>query len=532
MGRKYFLIALLLSAFSMFGSHLSGGDIQYRYIGDSTGVARQYKVILRIYRDITGIPMLTTDNVTVSSNCYANINVPVTLQAGSGNISPTLFDCVTPSSSTKTLEVYVYIGYTTLPGNCSTYRFWYSNCCRPGGITNINSSNGVGADGFYFDALLDNASQGQNSSPIFVSEPVRAFCVGNPFSWKQSTIEYDGDSVVYSLINCRENAYPNQTDVPFDAGWTAQQPITSTYFNLNSQTGLITFLPTAQEIDVLSVLVEEYRYDSTWGYWYLVGSASRDMMVSISAICNPSAMSGVQYDTTLYSQDTLTAYPAIYTECGALSVNLKFHIALDCYSVNNQDFRMTAPNGQPMPITGIVANCNVNEETDSLEIQFFDGLKEGRYYLYSKKGTDGNTLINKCGLPMNEFDTIVVLVGKCPEPPPPGELPDILYGIEPIPPTPQPNPPSVTIPNVMTPNGDDKNDLFIITNLEGWEYKELIVLNRWGQVVYYNPDYENDWNGTYEGKPLADGVYFGVLNISYKDIIERHDFNLTILDGQ
>jgi hypothetical protein len=61
MGRKYFLIALLLSAFSMFGSHLSGGDIQYRYIGDSTGVARQYKVILRIYRDITGIPMPATD---------------------------------------------------------------------------------------------------------------------------------------------------------------------------------------------------------------------------------------------------------------------------------------------------------------------------------------------------------------------------------------------------------------------------------------------------------------------------------------
>jgi adhesin/invasin len=107
-----------------------------------------------------------------------------------------------------------------------------------------------------------------------------------------------------------------------------------------------------------------------------------------------------------------------------------------------------------------------------------------------------------------------------------------LYGIEPIPPTPQPNPLSVIIPNVMTPNGDDKNDLFIITNLEGWEYKELIVLNRWGQVVYYNPDYENDWNGTYENKPLVDGVYFGVLNISYKDIIERHDFNLTILDGQ
>jgi hypothetical protein len=93
MKKLYFFIALLLS-FSSIASHLSGGDIQYRYIGDSTGIPRQYKVILRVYRDVTGITMPNTDNVTVSSNCYGNINVPVTLQAGSGVVSPTLFDCV------------------------------------------------------------------------------------------------------------------------------------------------------------------------------------------------------------------------------------------------------------------------------------------------------------------------------------------------------------------------------------------------------------------------------------------------------
>jgi hypothetical protein len=59
-----------------------------------------------------------------------------------------------------------------LPGNCFNLDFGIQNCCRPGGITNI--AHQVAA-GFYFDAELDNASQGQNSSPIFVSEPVRAF---------------------------------------------------------------------------------------------------------------------------------------------------------------------------------------------------------------------------------------------------------------------------------------------------------------------------------------------------------------------
>ena len=118
--KKLFIFVALLLSFSSTASHLSGGDIQYRYIGDSTGIARHYKVILRLYRDVTGIGLPTNENVTVSSNCYGNINVPVTLVPGSGIVSPTLFDCVTPGPTTKTLEVYMYVGYTILPGNCST----------------------------------------------------------------------------------------------------------------------------------------------------------------------------------------------------------------------------------------------------------------------------------------------------------------------------------------------------------------------------------------------------------------------------
>ena len=523
--KKLLTTLLLLIGVAASASHLSGGDIQYRYIGDSTGTARHYKVILRIYRDVTGIGMPATENVTVSSGCYSNINVPVTLVPGSGIVSPTLFDCVTPSSATKTLEVYMYVGYVILPGNCNSFRFWYQNCCRPGGITNIAGSSGAG---FYFDAELDNASQGQNSSPVFVSEPVRAFCVGNSFNWKQTAIEEDGDSVVYSLINCRQNAYPNQTDIPFLAGWTSQQPVTSTYFNIDPVSGLISFLPTATEIDILSVLVEEYRFDTLWGYWYKVGTASRDMMISISPNCNAIATQGVQYDPTLYPIDTLTAYPFLKVSCLDTTLTLKFHIALDCYSVNNQDFRITGPDGQPRAITSIQANCDVNAETDSLtlHVPFSFGM-DGRYYLYSKKGNDGNTLINKCGLPMAEFDTIVLIVDDCPPPPPPDPIGPIDQELEGEPVNPDPKP--VVIPNVMTPNGDNKNDLFIIENLMDWQYRELIVLNRWGQMVYYDYDYKNDWSGTYQGKTLSDGVYFGVLNISYKDIIERHDFNLTIL---
>ena len=414
--KKLFTLLTFLFSLTMLGSHLSGGDIQYRYIGDSTGVARQYEVLLRIYRDNSGIAMGNTQTVYINSSCYSQQSLTVTLLPGSGGIAPTLFDCVVPSSTTKTLEIYAYKGVITLPGNCNNFTFWWQQCCRPGGITNINTSNGLGNDGFYFDALLDN-THGQNSSPIFISEPVRAFCVNNPFNWKQTVMETDGDSIIFSMIKCRENNYPG-TDIPFDAGWSATQPITSSYFNLNPSTGLISFLPTMQEIDVASVLVEEYRYDSLYGVWNKIGSASRDMMVQIEAICAPAVMDGVglDFDAPGHYIDTITGLPTVDYECGDTAVTIYLDIFLDCYSISpdGTDFRMTSPTGQPWAIKNVIGNCNPNGETDSLTIVLNRPLAvNGKYYLYSKVGNDGNTILNKCGIAMDEFDTLVINVDDC-----------------------------------------------------------------------------------------------------------------------
>jgi gliding motility-associated-like protein len=63
------------------------------------------------------------------------------------------------------------------------------------------------------------------------------------------------------------------------------------------------------------------------------------------------------------------------------------------------------------------------------------------------------------------------------------------------------------VPNVITPNGDGKNEAFVIENLDRYPGSSLTVYNRWGKKVYEDPDYENDWKG---GK-LSDGTYFFVL---------------------
>jgi gliding motility-associated-like protein len=61
-------------------------------------------------------------------------------------------------------------------------------------------------------------------------------------------------------------------------------------------------------------------------------------------------------------------------------------------------------------------------------------------------------------------------------------------------------------PNVITPNSDGINDLFEIQNLP--ENTEVIILNRWGNVVFSSANYQNNWDGIdISGKDLVDGVY-------------------------
>ncbi|HET6992733.1 MAG TPA: gliding motility-associated C-terminal domain-containing protein, partial [Bacteroidia bacterium] len=62
-------------------------------------------------------------------------------------------------------------------------------------------------------------------------------------------------------------------------------------------------------------------------------------------------------------------------------------------------------------------------------------------------------------------------------------------------------------PNVVTPNGDGVNDLFQFQNLEDYPKAKLEVYNRWGNLVYSNNDYHNEWKPT-----VTDGVYYYVLS--------------------
>jgi gliding motility-associated-like protein len=62
----------------------------------------------------------------------------------------------------------------------------------------------------------------------------------------------------------------------------------------------------------------------------------------------------------------------------------------------------------------------------------------------------------------------------------------------------------------FSPNGDGTNDKWLVTlpgnNCAG--NINAVVFNRYGEVVYTNPSYQNNWDGTYHGKILPDGTYY------------------------
>ena len=91
----------------------------------------------------------------------------------------------------------------------------------------------------------------------------------------------------------------------------------------------------------------------------------------------------------------------------------------------------------------------------------------------------------------------------------------------------------VWVPNVITPNGDSKNELFE-PDPEKWQginRHKIIVFNRWGEQVWESEDFPSGWDGKQNGRYVAEGTYFWVLDVYYgsQDIKQSLKGSLTIL---
>ncbi|MCH2224369.1 MAG: gliding motility-associated C-terminal domain-containing protein [Crocinitomicaceae bacterium] len=87
--------------------------------------------------------------------------------------------------------------------------------------------------------------------------------------------------------------------------------------------------------------------------------------------------------------------------------------------------------------------------------------------------------------------------------------------------------PTVTSPNVFTPNDDNANDVFELT-VTNASNVDMVIVNRWGNVMIEKSGLDTTWDGTNPaGDPAEDGTYFVkyvVTGIDGSTQIEGHSF--------
>lgn len=65
------------------------------------------------------------------------------------------------------------------------------------------------------------------------------------------------------------------------------------------------------------------------------------------------------------------------------------------------------------------------------------------------------------------------------------------------------------MPNAFSPNGQEPNDIYRAKR----DYQSIVefhayIFNRWGQKLYEWDNIAEGWDGTYNGKPVKQGVYY------------------------
>jgi len=66
--------------------------------------------------------------------------------------------------------------------------------------------------------------------------------------------------------------------------------------------------------------------------------------------------------------------------------------------------------------------------------------------------------------------------------------------------------------NLLTPNGDGKNDRFIIRNIDMYPNNTVKIYDRAGRLLFSKVNYTDEFDGTFQGSPLAEDTYYYIVD--------------------
>ncbi|WP_343530339.1 FG-GAP-like repeat-containing protein [Pedobacter sp.] len=80
----------------------------------------------------------------------------------------------------------------------------------------------------------------------------------------------------------------------------------------------------------------------------------------------------------------------------------------------------------------------------------------------------------------------------------------------------------LTSNNLLSPNNDGQNDFWKVDNIDMYPQATVKVFDRGGRMLYAKKGYDNSWDGTYNGQPLAEGTYYYVIDLNDKRLLRGY----------
>ncbi|MBB5634957.1 gliding motility-associated-like protein [Pedobacter cryoconitis] len=84
--------------------------------------------------------------------------------------------------------------------------------------------------------------------------------------------------------------------------------------------------------------------------------------------------------------------------------------------------------------------------------------------------------------------------------------------------------------NILTPNGDGSNDTWIVKNIDDYPNNMVKIFDRSGRLLYVKKNYDNSWDGTFNGSPVAEGTYYYIF--FYGDGLGQKKGYITVIREQ
>ena len=269
------LLVIIVLAFALptaYATHQRAGEISYTYI---SGLTFEFTI--------------TTYTYTPSPADRPQIEV----FWGDGTSS--IIDRNMKVNMENNISQNIYVTQHTFSA-AGTFHVTFEDPNRNAGIVNIPSS--VEIPFFIETILIINPFLGGNSSPQLMNPPLDNGCTNVPYYHNPGAFDPDGDSLSYSLINCR--GYDGE-DIP---GYT--MPAATNYISIDPLTGDLTWdSPIMAGEYNIAILIEEWRNG------VLIGSMVRDMQITI-APCNNLPPEVEIYDTCVIAGSKIDQLVWVY----------------------------------------------------------------------------------------------------------------------------------------------------------------------------------------------------------------------------